>query len=60
MDTRWPIHSYYEGLRGRLPLWTPAGPDDPAALWINPAILATGKAAGFSYLRTFNDFHHLR
>lgn len=55
MDTRWPIHSYYEGLRGRLPLWTPAGPDDPAALWINPALLGAGKAAGFSYLRTYND-----
>lgn len=55
MDTRWPIHSYYEGLRGRLALWTPATSDDPLALWINPALLATGKTAGFGYLRTYND-----
>ncbi|MFZ1946320.1 MAG: signal peptide peptidase SppA [bacterium] len=47
-----PIHSYYEGLRGRLPFWTAAAPDDPVAVWTNPALLGTGRALGFTYLHT--------
>jgi len=50
-----PIHSYFEGLRGRLPLWTAATADDPTALWLNPALLGTGKAGGFAYLHTYDD-----
>jgi protease-4 len=50
-----PIHSYFEGLRGRLPLWTAATTDDPAALWLNPALLATGKSSGFAYIHTYDD-----
>jgi protease-4 len=50
-----PIHSYFEGLRGRLPLWTAATADDPTALWFNPALLATGKSGGFAYLHTYDD-----
>jgi protease-4 len=50
-----PIHSYFEGLRGRLPLWTGATTDDPTAVWINPALLGTGKASGFAYLHTYDD-----
>ncbi len=50
-----PIHSYFEGLRGRLPLWTAATADDPTALWLNPALLATGKSSGFAYLHTYDD-----
>jgi protease-4 len=50
-----PIYSYFEGLRGRLPLSTGATTDDPTALWINPALLGTGKAGGFAYLHTYND-----
>jgi protease-4 len=48
-----PIYSYLEGLRGRLPLWTSATPDDPTAVWINPAILGTGKAKGLVYVHTY-------
>jgi protease-4 len=47
-----PIHSYYEGLRGRLPFWTAAAPDDPVAVWTNPALLGTGRALGLAYLHT--------
>jgi len=50
-----PVHSYFEGLRGRLPLWTPATPDDPLSAWINPACLGTGRARGIGYLHTYND-----
>jgi protease-4 len=50
-----PIRSCFEGLRGRLPLWTAASPDDPLAIWTNPALLAEGRAGGFSYLHTFSD-----
>jgi protease-4 len=50
-----PIHSYFEGLRGRLPLWTAATADDPTAIWINPAILGTQKAGGLAYLHTYDD-----
>ncbi len=50
-----PIYSYFEGLRGRLPLWTAATADDPTALWLNPALLATGKSGGFAYLHTYDD-----
>jgi protease-4 len=50
-----PIHSYFEGLRGRLPLWTAATADGPEALWINPALLGAGKSAGFAYLHTYDD-----
>jgi protease-4 len=50
-----PIYSYFEGLRGRLPLWTAATADDPTAIWLNPALLATGKSGGFAYLHTYED-----
>jgi protease-4 len=50
-----PIRSCFEGLRGRIPLWTAASPDDPLAVWTNPALLAEGRAGGFSYLHTFSD-----
>ncbi len=50
-----PIHSYFEGLRGRYPLWTPAVADDPLAIWINPASLGTGKSKGVSYIHTYSD-----
>jgi protease-4 len=50
-----PIHSYYEGLRGRLPFWTVAAPDDPVAVWTNPALLGTGRSPGFTYLHTYTD-----
>ena len=53
--TPWPLHSYFEGLRGRLPLSTPATTDDPLAVWINPAGLGTGKSGGFTYLHTYSD-----
>jgi protease-4 len=50
-----PIHSYFEGLRGRLPLWTASTADDATALWLNPALLGTGKSGGFAYLHTYDD-----
>ena len=50
-----PIYSYFDGIRGRLPLWTPATCDNAMALWVNPAILGTGKAGGLGYVHTFND-----
>jgi protease-4 len=55
MTTPMAIHSYFEGLRGRLPVWSPATTDDPVSLWINPAALGTAKSTGFAYLHTFND-----
>ena len=54
-DSSNPIYSYFEGLRGRLPLWTAATADDPTALWINPAMLGTEKAGGLAYLHTYSD-----
>ena len=50
-----PIHSYFEGMRGRYPLWTPAIADDPMAVWINSASLGTGKSGGVSYIHTYSD-----
>jgi protease-4 len=50
-----PIYSFFGGARGRLPLETPATTDDPLAVWVNPAALATGKAGGFAYFHTFSD-----
>ena len=55
ISTPSPIYSYFEGLRGRLPLWTPATPDDPLSAWVNPATLGTGRASGIGYLHTYND-----
>ncbi len=49
-----PVYSYFEGLRGRLPLWIPATPDDPLSIWINPASLGTGQAGGLGYLHTYS------
>ena len=49
-----PLHSYFEGMRGRLPLETPATSDDPLALWINPAALGTGGTSGLGYLHSFS------
>jgi protease-4 len=49
------IHSYYEGLRGSLPLWTSATPDDPLGSWINPAALGTGRSRGLGFLITATD-----
>jgi protease-4 len=53
--TQSPIYSFFGGARGRLPLETPATTDDPLAVWVNPAALATGKAGGFAYFHTFSD-----
>jgi protease-4 len=50
-----PIHSYFEGLRSRLPLSIPATDDNPTAVWINPALLGTGKADGLAYFHTYDD-----
>ncbi|MGD8628955.1 MAG: S49 family peptidase, partial [bacterium] len=50
-----PIYSYFEGMRARYPLWTPATADDPLAVWINPASLGTGKSDGVSYIHTYTD-----
>ncbi len=49
------IYSYYEGLRGRLPLSNPAIIDDPLSLWINPAAYGTGRTPGFCYIHTYTD-----
>ncbi len=50
-----PIYSYFEGMRARYPLWTPAATGDPLALWINSASLGTGKSKGISYIHTYTD-----
>ncbi len=50
-----PIYSYFEGMRARYPLWTPAATDDPLALWVNTASLGTGKIKGVSYIHTYTD-----
>ena len=50
-----PVHSYFEGLRGRLPLWTTATPDDPLSAWINPACLGAERIGGIGYLHTYDD-----
>ncbi|MFH1314092.1 MAG: signal peptide peptidase SppA [Candidatus Eisenbacteria bacterium] len=53
--TQSPIYSFFGGARDRLPLETPATTNDPFAVWVNPAALATGKAGGFAYFHTFSD-----
>jgi len=49
-----PIFSPFDGLRGILAT-TPSICDDPACLWINPALLGTGTVGGITYLHTYND-----
>ncbi len=55
LESTGPIYSYFGGMRGRLPLWTPATSDGPLAVWVNPALLGTGTSAGLGYIHTFND-----